>query len=178
MEIPEPTGQKIFVLNNLIQIALHEGMLEEAEAAMAQRDALVMEQATQIGSETADRNARATAVMGAGLLAAYTGDYETATAKANEYISIVEPNTSPTRNRPAHALLGYVALSQDNYGEAIAHYEQANPNNPYHMYYHALALEGAGNTDEAKALFQKVASYNFNNAGLALIRKDAMARAM
>ena len=178
MEIPEPTGSKIFVLNTMIQIALHEGMFEEAEAAMEQRDALVMEQALQIGSESADRNARATAVMGEGLLAAYKGDYETATAKANEYISIVEPNTSPTKNRPAHALLGYVALSQDDYDEAIANYEQANPNNPYVMYYHALALEGAGNTDGAKALFQKVASYNFNSPGLALIRKDAMARAM
>jgi len=178
MEIPEPTGQKIFVLNTMIQIALHEGMFEEAEAAIEQRDALVMEQAVQIGSETADRNARATVVMGEGLLAAYMGDFETATAKANEYMSIVEPNTSPTRYRPAHALLGYVALSQENYDEAIAHFEQANPNNPYHMYYHALALEGAGNSEEAKALFQKVASYNFNSPGLALVRNDAIARAM
>jgi tetratricopeptide (TPR) repeat protein len=178
MGIAEPTGAKIFALNNAIQIALHQEMFDAAERAMEQRDALVMQQATQIGSESADRNARATAVLGEGNLAARKGDHATATAKANEYMAIVAPNTSPLKNEPAYALLGFVSLALGNYNEAIEQYEQATPNDPYVIYYHALALEGAGKSEEAKALFQKVANYNFNSAGLALVRKDAMARAM
>lgn len=178
MGIAEPTGLKIFALNGVVQIALHQEMFDVAEQAIGQLDALVMRQAMQIGSESADRNARAAVVLGEGNLAARKGDHATATAKANEYMSIVEPNTNPLKNEPAHALLAYVSLLQGNYDEAIAHYEQATQNDPYVNYYHALALEGAGRNEEAKALFQKVANYNFNNAGLALVRKDAMARAM
>ncbi len=166
MGVPNPTGQKIFALGTAIQIALHHKMFDAARAAMQQRDALLVQQA------------RATIAIGEGLLSAWQGDAEAARLKANEYMQIMEPSTDPLKDRPAHALLGYVSLSQGDYQEAITHFEQGNPNDPYEMYHHALALEGAGNTSEAKQLFETVAGYNFNSAGLALVRKDAMARAM
>jgi tetratricopeptide (TPR) repeat protein len=177
MGIPEPRGQKLFVLDNVIQIALHNELLDAAEQAMAARAGLEDEQAEQIGTESARRDARATAILDAAWLAAVKGDYATATAKAGEYMTTVEPSTDPLKNRPAHAVLGYVSLSQEKHDEAIGHFEQANPNDPYVMYYHALALEGAGRAADAKPLFQKVAGYNFNSAGLALVRADAIAKA-
>jgi len=177
MGIPAPRNQKIFALNTLIQIALHHDMIDAAEQAMARRDALLMEQAQQAGTEAALRQARATIAWGEGYLSARKGDYETAVAKANEFMTIMEPSTDPEKNEPAHALLGYVNLWQENYAEAAAHFEQASPDNIYVNYHHALALEGAGREEEAQALFQKVANWNFNSAALALVRADAIARA-
>jgi tetratricopeptide (TPR) repeat protein len=176
--IPNPRGQKIFALNTLITIAQHNEMVDVAKAAIEQRDALVKEQAMQAGTPAAERNAKGTVVLGEGYLALRSGDFETAKAKGKEYMSIQESNTSPFRDRAAHALLGLTSLLEGNFDEAIAHYEQANPNNMYVAYHHALALEGAGRTDEAAVLFDKVANYNFNSVSLALVRKDAMAKVM
>jgi hypothetical protein len=47
----------------------------------------------------------------------------------------------------------------------------------YTKYHLALALQGAGQADEARKIFKEVGSWNFNSAGFALIRKDALARA-
>lgn len=40
----------------------------------------------------------------------------------------------------------------------------------------AMRVEGAGRTAEARRLFQRVAGYYFNNASIALVRQDAVAR--
>lgn len=178
MDVPDPTGSKIFALNNAAQIALHNKMFDAAKAAMQQRDALLMQQAEQANTEAIRRQVRAAIALSAGMLAAWQGDAEAATGKANEFMEIMKPSTDPLKDRPAEALLGYVSLFQGDYQGATEHFKQADPNDPYVMYFHALALDGAGEASEAKKLFQEVAKYNFNSAGLALVRKDAMAHSM
>lgn len=177
MGVPEPRGQKIFALNTIARIAIHSGDGEAAASALERRDALLAEQAEQIGNESARRNARAAAAISQGELAAFSGDFATATDRAREYMTIVEPEADPARDEPAHALLGYVALQQGNAEEAIAHFDQADPDNVYAQYWRALALEGAGRTDEAKVLFGEVATNNFNSPELALVRAEAEAKA-
>ncbi len=176
MGIPEPTNVKISALNFTIQIALHHKMFPAAEQALKQRNDLLTKRAQQIGTAAADRNARSAIAFGDGILAAEKGDYETAIAKANEFMTIVEPNTNPRKNEYAHILLGSVSLRQGEYDDAITHFEQGNPNDIYATYYHAMALEGAGRTQEAQKLYQRVATWNFNSAGLALVKKDAKAK--
>ncbi|HUP19709.1 MAG TPA: tetratricopeptide repeat protein, partial [Gemmatimonadota bacterium] len=177
MGVPEPRGQKIFALNTIARIAIHSGDGEAAASALERRDALMAEQAEQIGNESARRNARAAAAISQGELAAFSGDFATATDRAREYMTIIELEADPARDEPAHALLGYVALQQGNAEEAIAHFDQADPDNVYAQYWRALALEGAGRTDEAKALFGEVATNNFNSPELALVRAEAEAKA-
>ncbi len=41
----------------------------------------------------------------------------------------------------------------------------------------AMALEGSGQTDAAKALYRRVADWNFNSPAYALVRQEAMERA-
>ncbi|MFN2399219.1 MAG: hypothetical protein ABR543_11350 [Gemmatimonadaceae bacterium] len=72
---------------------------------------------------------------------------------------------------------GLIDLRQKNFQPAVEHYKQANEASEYVKYYLALALHGAGKTEEAKKLFQEVANYNFNSVEFALIRKDAQKRA-
>jgi tetratricopeptide (TPR) repeat protein len=174
MSIPEPRGIKIFALQTMADITLHEKMLAEAQRALERRNALLTEQAEQIGTEVARRNVRAAIALGEGQLAAARDDYTTATSKANEAMSILEPGTDPQRNEPAHELLGIVSLEQGAYDEAASHFAQADPDDPYVAYHWGLALEGAGKTQEARAQYQKVADYNFNSPGLALIRRAAI----
>ncbi|MFN2420694.1 MAG: hypothetical protein ABR527_04865, partial [Gemmatimonadota bacterium] len=59
MSIPEPRGIKIFALQTMADITLHEKILAEAQRALEHRNALLTEQAEQVGTEVARRNARA-----------------------------------------------------------------------------------------------------------------------
>jgi hypothetical protein len=70
-----------------------------------------------------------------------------------------------------------VNLLQGNYEEAIEHYQVISQDYVYARYHLALAHEGAGHAEVARAMFEEAASYNFNDAGFCLIREDALARA-
>lgn len=175
--IPEPAGLKIFALGQQATIAMHQRIFEAAEKAIRQRSALQTEAAKRVGTDEFRRAQEANIAYFEGQLAARKGDYATARQKAEESMKLLEPDRNPRKNEPAHDLLGLIALLQGKHAEAVAHYEKADPNNIYTTYHHALALEGTGRKEEAKALFRKVAGFHFNNAGLALVRKDAIRRA-
>jgi tetratricopeptide (TPR) repeat protein len=177
MGIPEPLGQKIFTQFTIFDIAVHAGLMAQAETARGELDVFLDEQTARVGTEAARRNTAATKAILDGRLAAANGDFATATAKANEAMTIMEPSADPQKNEPAHALLGLVALKQANFGEAATHFEQADPDDIYVTFLHAQALEGAGDAEGAGAGYQKVANFYFNSPGLALVRKDAIAAA-
>jgi tetratricopeptide (TPR) repeat protein len=178
MGIPEPRGAKIAILTDVATIALHHNMIPAAETALMQRSQLMLEQADQVGTEEFRRGQVSNNVYFEGLLAARAGDYATATAKADEFMSIVEPSNDPRKNEPAHDLLGLVSLLQGDYAGAIGHYKSADPNNVYNLYHHALALEGAGDTAAAMEIYKALAVNNFNFVGYALIRKDVVEKTM
>jgi hypothetical protein len=50
-------------------------------------------------------------------------------------------------------------------------------NTMYIRYQLAQALEGAGQTEEARALYQQVATFNFNSVGFALVGREAAEKA-
>lgn len=172
--IPEPRGNKIFTLETIRDVALHNDMVPEAAWAIERRNALLTEQVEQIGTETARRDARAEMTLDEGRLAAMRRDYETAMRKANEAMAILEPSTDPQKNEAAHTLLGLLSLEQGDYDEAAAHFAQGDPDDPYVAYHHGLALEGAGRAEEARAQYQKAVDYNFNTPGLAMVRREAI----
>jgi tetratricopeptide (TPR) repeat protein len=176
MNVPGPRGLKIFALTTAAQIALHHNMFDVAEPILEQRAPLMIEQAEEISGDAVMRGNQANNAYWAGVLAARKGDYEGAAAKAQEFMTLLEPDANPRRNEPAHDLMGLTSLLQGDYAGAIAHYEQANPNNIYMLYHIGLAHEGAGNTAEAQAIFERLVYNNFNSPGYALIRKDVQAK--
>jgi len=177
MNVPNPTGAKIGALLPQFQIALHSGHIEVAERALNQLRTLWSRQAELGGTPEFARNRDANIAYSEGLLAAYKGDFGTARSKAQEFMRVVEPARNPRKNERAHQLLGMADLLQRNYPSAVAHFAQADPNDIYTTYNHALALEGAGRTAEARALFRRVAETNFSDAGLALVKRDAARKA-
>ena len=177
MGIPGPSGLKIFALSEQAVIALHHGLFTAAERALELRSALMMEQAERVGTDEFRRGQEASIAYFEGVLAARRGDYETASAKAQEFMSLMAPDNNPRKNEPAHDLLGLISLLQGNHAQAVANFEQADPNNVYTTYHLAVAHEGAGNSEDAKKLFRELAVYNFNAVGFALVRKDVIEKA-
>jgi tetratricopeptide (TPR) repeat protein len=134
-------------------------------------------EAQRVGDSTYARQQDAQILLWEGQLAARKGDFAAATNKAEEYKKLVDADRNPRKLEPYHGLLGLTELRRNNYQAAVEHYRQANLNDEYTRYHLALALEGAGQTDEAKRIFQEVSNFNFNSVGFALVRADAQKRA-
>lgn len=169
-------GTKIFTLTNQVQIAIHHGMYDVAERALTERARLMMEGAEVVGTPEFRRGQEANVTFWRGVLAANRGDFAAAQQAIEEFSRLVEPDRNPRKMEPAHYLMGLVALKQGNPQEAVPHLRQADPGNMYVKYQLAVALEQAGETEEARRVFQEVANFNFNSVDFALVRKDAMQR--
>lgn len=185
MGIPEPDGLKLFALEYQTVIGLHEGYLDVAERAIERASALWRKQADQVGTDAFRRARDADIAYVEGSLAARQGDYAGATEKAREFMRLMEASPNPATRVRGHELLGLIALLQEDYDEAIGHYEQAveleggaaqQGVDSYLNYHYALALEGAGRTAQAQEVFAQVASTYFNDAGAALVHEAAEAK--
>ncbi len=169
-------GAKSFILENQAAIQLHHGLLGDAEetlAALASADRTIAEQAN---SPTFTRQKEGGILLWQGRLAARRGDHELAISKAEEYHRLLEGDNDLHREKRYHGLLGLIELLRGDHQPAIEHLRKADPKDVYLRFHLALAQEGAGNVEEAKRLFQEVASWNFNTVGCALVRRDATER--
>jgi tetratricopeptide (TPR) repeat protein len=170
-------GARIFTLTNAAIIALHTGMTREAELIINQLKSVVRADAARVGDAAYTRQQEAQLLAWESQLAARKGDFAAATSKAEEHKKLVEGDRNPRRLETYHSLLGLVELRKGNHAAAVEHYRQANLTDPYTRYHLALALEGAGQAEEAKRIFAEVGAYNFNSVGFALVRSDALKRA-
>ena len=171
-------GLQTFALNSAAFAAMHVGLFERAESIVARRNELVMSIADDVGTEDAGRLQQANCEFWDGLLAAYTGDTESAATHVGAIEVLVESDDNPRKLEGAHWVAGVSALTAGDYAEAAEQLRQADhANNMFVRYHLAIAEEGLGNTDAARALFAEVASFNFNSVAFALTRADSAARA-
>jgi tetratricopeptide (TPR) repeat protein len=176
MSLEGKTGAKIFALTTELSIALHNGHIDVAERAADQLRKLWKEEAEAGGTPEFRRAQEANIIYVDGMIAARKGDYAGARAKAQEYMKLVEPDKNPRKNEPAHEMLGMADLLEKKYASAAAHLAQGDPNSTYITYQRAVALEQAGKTAEARVLYKRVASTNFNSVDVALTKKDALSK--
>ncbi len=176
LDIPEDeiNGAKIFVLSDIASIAMHEGMVEIATPAVEKRNEIMKKNAEIVGTKEFALGQMANIAAWNGLLAATAGDYEAARAAAEEYAALVESQNNPRKMEFYHAVLGWTALQEGDHRAAVEEYRQSDLNNVYNKYLLAVALEGAGFTQQAMNLFTEVAEYNFNSVGYALVRNAAI----
>jgi tetratricopeptide (TPR) repeat protein len=170
-------GARIFTLTNAAVIALHNGMNREAELIINQLKTVMRADAARVGDTAYTRQQEAQILFWESQLAARKGDFATAANKAEEHRKLIEGNRNPRRLEPYHSLLGLIELRKGNHQAAVEHYRQANMTDEYTRYHLALALEGAGQAEEAKKIFAEVGAFNFNSVGFALVRSDALKRA-
>jgi tetratricopeptide (TPR) repeat protein len=167
---------KINAVTNVAQIAMHYADFETAASAFAERAALVRSRAEGVGSESFTRLTEAGIVYWEGMLAARSGDAETAQAKAQEYAALVESDPNPRKLEPVHQLLGMNDFVQGDFASAAEQLAQAAPGNVYMDYYEALALAETGAAAEAREILEALSVYNFNGVNYAMIRADVLSR--
>jgi tetratricopeptide (TPR) repeat protein len=169
-------GARIFTLTNAAVIALHNG-LPQAEPIINQLKTVMRADAARVGDTAYTRQQEAQIFFWESQLAARKGDFATAANKAEEHKKVIEGDRNPRRFEAYHSLLGLIELRKGNHQAAVEHYRQANLTDEYTRYHLALALEGAGQAEEAKKIFAEVGAFNFNSVGFALVRSDAQKRA-
>jgi tetratricopeptide (TPR) repeat protein len=181
LEMPEDQkiGARNFLLTNIADICFNYELLDDAENAVDHLSASLAEAGTNSGDENFARQQKATAVFWQGKLAARHGDNAAAHAKAEEFAALLADDDNPRRMERYHELLGLAALEQEDYDLAIEHYRQANLSTSpgggdvKNIFMLAMALQGAGQSEEADELLHDVANWNFNSAWFAMLRKDA-----
>jgi len=181
LEMPadQKVGARNFLLTNIADVCFNYDMLDEAASAVDHLSASLAEAGRNSGDQDFIRQQKATAAYWMGKLAARQGDYAAAEAQAEEFAALLAEDENPRKLERYHELLGLIALKQQDYDGAIAHYRQANlstsagAGDVKNIFMLARALQGAGQTEEASELLQEVATWNFNSAWFAMLRKEA-----
>lgn len=163
---------KNMVLSDCANIAMFNNDASKFQEFIAMNEPLNDRIANDIGTNEAKLSIRASMLRNQALLAAIQGNYDMAKAKADEMKTTVEPLTDPTKLEGYETVLGYIAMKQKKYTEAITHFEKSAQNSLLTKYWLAMAYEDAGNKEKAKALYIEIADNNFNLLDYALIRNE------
>jgi uncharacterized protein HemY len=107
-----------------------------------------------------------------GLAQVLKGDYTAARSNADQIRKMVDPINNPHKLENYHNLLGQIAYHQNNFKQAVEHFDQTNKQDIYAKYWRAKAYEKAGQNDKARQLYREIANYNFNDVGNALVRSE------
>jgi Flp pilus assembly protein TadD len=175
--VSEPRGLQIATLADIAMIAIDTRDFAVAEGVIGRMTPLLQQQADEVGTDAFRRGQEENIAYWNAWLAARKGDYIAAHAATDQVAMLAAPQANPRKLEPVHELEGFIALYQDNFKGAAAHFAQGNLDDPYIRYQYATALAGAGDTAKAKELFRALAVYNFNGIGYALIRNGAKKKA-
>ncbi len=177
-----PDHQKLsarnFTLANLADICLFNEMDKEAVEAVQALSASLKKSGANSGDEDFANVQAATAAYWEGRLAAHTGEFETAEAKANEYLALLEDDQNPRKMENYYEIMGLIALEQAEFEQAAENFRYSNLNpggfggDIKNKYMLAVALESAGEEQEARSLYDEVANYNFNSVWFAMVGAD------
>jgi len=163
---------KMTCLDNCANICMHSGDVAKLKETIAAMTPLSVEMGNQVGTEEAKLNQKATIAYWESIAASMEGNYDAAKSKAEEIKSTLETVKDPYKLNTYEFAMGYMAMKQKNYGDASGHFGKIMQPSVYQKYWTAMAEEGAGNKDKAKAIYKDIADYNFNGIDYALIRKE------
>ena len=161
-----------FATSNMATIALHNDLLGQAAELIGELAILIRADAARTGEAAVEARQNANVALWEGRLAAHLGDWETATALAEENRTLREPDADPRKLNGYHGLMGLIDLRQGNYTMAAEHYRQSNMDSPYNQFRLAQALEGAGEMEAADELYAEVAGNYFNNVTIAVLQTE------
>lgn len=102
------------------------------------------------------------------------GESEKAKAEAEKAMQKVESRKNPGEEMFLNSLLGYSALKDGKYDEAIQYYSKADTEDPLNWYYKAMAYSKKGDKQNSAKLLAKIAKSNVNSLNLALVRNKAL----
>jgi hypothetical protein len=109
-------------------------------------------------------------------VAAEQKDVVKATAKLAEFKARIAKMNDPLLPRYADWLDGCIALAKGDSAAADARFSKVVIDDPFFIYYAAVAKEKAGDSAGAKKLYAKVANWNVDNMNYAFVRNKAKAK--
>jgi tetratricopeptide (TPR) repeat protein len=168
---------KVLVLTNIAQIGMYNGLYDDAQRALARRTALARENAKLVGTQAFSNIQESLIAFWDSQLAAWRGDFKTATALAKKNAELVAAENNARKLEGYHELLALIELRKKNYKKAVAEYGQADLTQLHNKYHLAQALEGVGRKEEAMKLYKEVSVNNFNTVDFALLRGEALKKA-
>lgn len=177
MGVPDVEGEKINTLGEIMAIASLSEQHDAADSAFRQYSELIRAAGKRVGTPEFIKNGEGFLAITAARLLARKGDFDAAEKKLGEGMKLLETNKSPTKYWGVYAVRGEIALKQKRYADVLANFDKGDPRQIVNIYHRAIALDEMGRKDEAKALFKRVAEFNFSQAGYAVVRGDAVRRA-
>jgi tetratricopeptide (TPR) repeat protein len=107
------------------------------------------------------------------LVALASNDLAKAKERSAAYHTAVQEPAVPFELRQDHELMGRIALAEGKGAEAVAHFEQANDQDPRVLLLTAQAHQVAGNQEAAAELIRRVADFNQLSFPLSYVRGEA-----
>jgi tetratricopeptide (TPR) repeat protein len=147
------------------------GKADEAAHQIDQADALVQEAGLPAPLQA---RAQSSIILARARGLAAQGQFDAATREVARTTPAITERQIPGELRSLNEVNGYIALRQKRYKEALAFLQKGDDQSPYAIYERALATEALGQTKQAEVLFDKVANWNANDLGYAIVRAEAV----
>lgn len=100
-------------------------------------------------------------------------EFDKAKADFEKYKQMVENRQNPGEERDLHFVYALREIKRGNYDKALEHFSKADTEDAFNWYYMAEAYEKKGDKENASKFYAKVANWNVNSLGLALVRQRA-----
>ena len=156
-------------------IKAHTGEYDAAKTALEKQKEIDLAIAKKSKNTKSIQNTESGALWAESHLEIMKGNYDAAKRKLEKLKSMLANENNPTKFDRYHNLMGMANLMSGNPEKGVAHFEKViDPSNIYFSYFNGLAHKAYGNSDKANALFEEVATYNFNGLNYTYVRNKAI----
>ncbi|MGH7562806.1 MAG: tetratricopeptide repeat protein, partial [Gemmatimonadota bacterium] len=107
------------------------------------------------------------------LVALAQGDLAAAKEKSAAYHTAVQTPAIPFELRQDHELMGRISLAEEKGSEALAHFGQANQQDPRVLLLTGQAYQASGNAEAAADMIRQAAEFNQLSFPLSYVRGEA-----
>ena len=151
----------------------HNQMEEDAYLSLKKRIEFNKKRAEMLGDQNISRGVKTDELFQTAWVNILFGKYDMARTSLDQLKKIQEKRNDPTAMYGYHGLSGMAHLMEGNYEEALDNFSNGDLNAIYFNYFKGLALKAAGKEEEAKKVFNDIATINFSNWNIAIVRRLA-----
>jgi tetratricopeptide (TPR) repeat protein len=161
---------------NRYMMAMYGGDYESANSALKKYITHTDEWLEQLNSPDYSRQMKSYNEIYKGRLAAYEGRFDEAMSLAEASKEFIKDDKDPRKFEDYYRLIGTIHLLKKDYAKAAEAFDKANDQAIMVKFLKGQVMEGLDRNEEAKSLFNEVATFNFNGVEYALVRNKAIVK--